>query len=139
LKIAGSASGSESGSICQRHGSADPDPDPHQNGMDPQHCRKHLYFQLNVKRGNSESCRCGDFAAILMFATFFASAFDVNEPLTVPSLGPIFVDLDPHGTALIWLSLIRIQIRTVLGMRIRTRSMEIDQNSRPRHVCLGVL
>jgi hypothetical protein len=30
--------GSESGSISQRHGSADPDPDPHQNVMDPQHC-----------------------------------------------------------------------------------------------------
>jgi hypothetical protein len=29
-----------SGSTCQRHGSADPDPepDPHQNVMDPQHC-----------------------------------------------------------------------------------------------------
>jgi hypothetical protein len=27
-----------SGSIRQRHGSADPDPDPHQNVMDPQHC-----------------------------------------------------------------------------------------------------
>jgi hypothetical protein len=27
-----------SGSIGQRHGSADPDPDPHQNAMDPQHC-----------------------------------------------------------------------------------------------------
>jgi hypothetical protein len=24
-------------SISQRHGSADPDPDPHQNVMDPQH------------------------------------------------------------------------------------------------------
>ncbi len=38
-KIAGSASGSgsESGSICQRHGSGDPDPDPHLNVMDPQH------------------------------------------------------------------------------------------------------
>jgi hypothetical protein len=33
-KIAGSES--ESGSISQRHGSADPD--PHQNVMDPQHC-----------------------------------------------------------------------------------------------------
>jgi hypothetical protein len=31
-KIAGS------GSISQRHGSADPDPDPPQNGMDPEHC-----------------------------------------------------------------------------------------------------
>jgi hypothetical protein len=26
------------GSIRRRHGSADPDPDPHQNAMDPQHC-----------------------------------------------------------------------------------------------------
>ncbi len=32
MKIAGS------GSIHQRHGSADPDPDPHQCVMDPQHC-----------------------------------------------------------------------------------------------------
>jgi hypothetical protein len=30
--------GSGSGSICQRHGSVDPD--PHQNVMDPQHCFK---------------------------------------------------------------------------------------------------
>jgi hypothetical protein len=36
-KIAGfgSASGSESGSIGQRYGSADPDPDPPQNVMNP--------------------------------------------------------------------------------------------------------
>ncbi len=34
-KIAGS--GSRSGSISQRHGSEDPDPDPPQNVMDPQH------------------------------------------------------------------------------------------------------
>jgi hypothetical protein len=33
-KIAGS------GSISQRHGSADADPDPPQNIMDPQHCSK---------------------------------------------------------------------------------------------------
>ncbi len=33
-KIAGS------GSISQRHGSEDPDPDPLQNVMDPQHCRQ---------------------------------------------------------------------------------------------------
>jgi hypothetical protein len=26
-----------SGSISQRHGSTDPDPDPHQNVMDPEH------------------------------------------------------------------------------------------------------
>jgi hypothetical protein len=36
-KIAGS--GSASGSISQRHGSADPD--PHQNVIDPEHCHKH--------------------------------------------------------------------------------------------------
>jgi hypothetical protein len=35
-KIAGPGSGS--GSISQRHGSADPDQDPHQNVMDPRHC-----------------------------------------------------------------------------------------------------
>jgi hypothetical protein len=37
-KIAGS------GSISQRHGTADPnpDPDPHQNVMDPEHCLKCL-------------------------------------------------------------------------------------------------
>ncbi len=29
--------GSRSGSICQRHGSADPDPDTHENVMDPEH------------------------------------------------------------------------------------------------------
>jgi hypothetical protein len=28
-----------SGSISQRHGSEDPDPDPHQNVMDPEHCQ----------------------------------------------------------------------------------------------------
>jgi hypothetical protein len=27
-----------SGTIWQRHGSADPHPDPHQNVMDPRHC-----------------------------------------------------------------------------------------------------
>jgi hypothetical protein len=35
-KIAGS------GSISQRHGSADPDPDPHQHVMDPEHCYQGL-------------------------------------------------------------------------------------------------
>jgi hypothetical protein len=37
-KIAGSGSGS--GSISQRHGSADPDLDPNQNFMDPKHFPK---------------------------------------------------------------------------------------------------
>jgi hypothetical protein len=37
MKIEGYRSESGSGSISQMHGSADPDPDPHQNVMDPQH------------------------------------------------------------------------------------------------------
>jgi hypothetical protein len=40
IEGSGSASGSESGSIRQRHGSADPD--PHQNVIDPQHCQTHV-------------------------------------------------------------------------------------------------
>ncbi len=37
----------ESGSISQRHRSADPDPDPHQNVMDPQHCKTHILDNFN--------------------------------------------------------------------------------------------
>jgi hypothetical protein len=47
-KIAGSGFGS----ISQRHGSGDPDPDPHQNVMDPEH-----YWKL---RPNPKSPRQGD-------------------------------------------------------------------------------
>jgi hypothetical protein len=43
-KTAGS--GSESGSISQRHGSEDPDPDPPQNVMDPQHWLKVSYKNI---------------------------------------------------------------------------------------------
>jgi hypothetical protein len=38
MKTAGS--GSESGSVSQRHESADPDPNPYQYVMDPQYCNK---------------------------------------------------------------------------------------------------
>ncbi len=31
-----------SGSISHRHGSADPDQDPHQNVMDPEHWLEHI-------------------------------------------------------------------------------------------------
>jgi len=34
------------GSISQRHGSADPDPDSHQNVMDPEHCKKDFQEKL---------------------------------------------------------------------------------------------
>ncbi len=47
MKIAGSASGS--GSIIQRHGSADKDPDPHQNVMDPEYCWKDLHTCRQIK------------------------------------------------------------------------------------------
>ncbi len=42
------------GSISQRHGSADPDPDPHQNVMDPEHwlhsnkISRYLKFLVNI-------------------------------------------------------------------------------------------
>jgi hypothetical protein len=51
MKIEGSASASGSGSISQRHGSADLD--PHQNVMDPQHCHKllNLYMKNILKEG----------------------------------------------------------------------------------------
>jgi hypothetical protein len=50
MKLEGSASGSASesgsGSISQRHGSADLDPHPdlHQSVMDPEHCLKKMVF-----------------------------------------------------------------------------------------------
>jgi hypothetical protein len=43
-KIAGS--GSESGSISQRYGSVDPDPDPHQNVMDPEHMALNIVKEI---------------------------------------------------------------------------------------------
>jgi hypothetical protein len=46
-KIAGS--GYASGSISQRHGSADPDPDPLQNVMDPQHWSEPTQKTFNHK------------------------------------------------------------------------------------------
>ncbi len=45
-----------SGFISQRHGSADPDPDPHQNVMDPQHWKQHAQdgtvLPLNISGTN---------------------------------------------------------------------------------------
>jgi hypothetical protein len=53
-KIAGS--GSESGSISQKHGSEDPDPDPPQNVMDREHwlrIRDPVPFCLRDELGNN--------------------------------------------------------------------------------------
>ncbi len=40
------------GSISQKHGSEDPDPDPPQNAMDPEHCLKLLEKPSALKREN---------------------------------------------------------------------------------------
>ncbi len=45
-KMAGSGSASGSKYISQRHGSADPDPDPPQNVMDPKHCIFHILYGI---------------------------------------------------------------------------------------------
>jgi hypothetical protein len=55
-KIAGS------GSISQRHGFADPDPDPPQNVMDPQHCCRHVQTSTDSCFPDTARCRsspCG--------------------------------------------------------------------------------
>jgi hypothetical protein len=44
--------GSGSGYISQRHGSADPDPDPLQNVMDPEQCIFHIFqavLQIKIR------------------------------------------------------------------------------------------
>jgi hypothetical protein len=63
MKIEGS--GSASGSICQRHGSADQDQDPHKKVMDPQHFFKGLCNEMNniLEGPNSQIsnlCICAD-------------------------------------------------------------------------------
>ncbi len=46
--------GSRSGCISHRHGSADPD--PNQNGMDPQHCLEHDYYWARISAGRGLRC-----------------------------------------------------------------------------------
>ncbi len=60
MKIA--RSGSESGSIIQRHGSEDPDPDlgPHQNVMDPQHWLKEIIIFKETLLESSAAICWGD-------------------------------------------------------------------------------
>jgi hypothetical protein len=81
MKIEGSesafGSGSESGSISQRHGSADPDPDPHQNVMDPQH---HGLWLSNMSHFRSSSylvldacCNCCCNAVVFCYIQLLAA------------------------------------------------------------------
>ncbi len=69
------------GSISQRHGSADPVPDPHQNVMDPQDCNI-LYHQGQVEYG---SC---------LLLVYLLLHF-LKIPLTIRSTVP--VRLSQHG------------------------------------------
>jgi hypothetical protein len=48
-------SGSASGSISQRHGSSNPDPYPHQNVMDLEHCS----FEGKTKKRIEKKYRTG--------------------------------------------------------------------------------
>jgi hypothetical protein len=68
-KIEGS--GSESGSISRRHGSADPDPDPDppQNVMDSQHCFLHLLGDLLQRTCKTETAETEPFTILSGSAT----------------------------------------------------------------------
>ncbi len=62
-KIAGSGYESGSGSISQRHGSADPDPDPHQNVMNPELWKKTINSENQTEingYGASHECHLTD-------------------------------------------------------------------------------
>jgi hypothetical protein len=72
LKIEGSVSGS----ISQRHGSADPD--PHQNVMDPQHWLLHLPGPPGVRHGRQVG-RIAVRPGLLVVSA--ATAFQAFQPL----------------------------------------------------------
>jgi hypothetical protein len=57
---------SGSGSISQRHVSADPD--PHQNVMDPQHCLHHMY-KVSTEQRTKSICQLVDKPANLSKST----------------------------------------------------------------------
>jgi hypothetical protein len=68
-----------SGYISQRHGSADPDPDPHQNVMDPKHWLLHLPGPPGVRHGRQVgriAVRPG-----LLVVSAAATAFQSFQPL----------------------------------------------------------
>jgi hypothetical protein len=84
MKIAGSGSGS----ISQRHGSADPDPDSHQNAMDSHHLNKLPVPPLNTLDFSTLRSKSPSWSLdvlhkglggniFLLFPTFFGSALPV--------------------------------------------------------------
>jgi hypothetical protein len=62
-KEVGCGVGSGFGSITQRYGSGDPEPDPNQNVKDPQHWIEHN-LQMNSHRSGPENCFTCNFSII---------------------------------------------------------------------------
>jgi hypothetical protein len=69
------------GSISQRHGSADPDPDPHQNVMDPQHflshgVKLHQIFEIRIPHLRSLCVsKCSKMFENILVISFMLQAF----------------------------------------------------------------
>jgi hypothetical protein len=74
-KIAGS--GSESGSISQRHGSADPD--PHQNVMDPEQCFQEYYLKWRVLEFFLGLLLHFGYQAVFLISKFLGLVVGLNE------------------------------------------------------------
>jgi len=64
---------SGSGSISQRHGSKDPDPDPPQNGMDPQH------WKIQKMVGYVLCITCRDCSLLLQYLRFLRRTYSANN------------------------------------------------------------
>jgi hypothetical protein len=60
--------GSGSESIGQRYGSGDPEPDPHQNVTDPQHCSELKGMSRDWNNRAQGQTRCGSETEWLIFA-----------------------------------------------------------------------
>ncbi len=90
MKMAGS--GSESGSISHRHGSTDPD--PHQNVLDPQHCRldckrlEYVCFGILYQNFGKyvQICnRCDDEVQLTIFEGVLINLFSAGIEVSAPS------------------------------------------------------
>jgi hypothetical protein len=77
-KIAVSGSASRSGSFSQRHGSADPDPDPHKNVMDPQHCLL-PNSSVSSSSGDSSTIWRGSLLSSSSLSSSLISTFTLQE------------------------------------------------------------
>ncbi len=73
-KIAGSGSESGSGSISQRHVSAYPDPDPHQNVMDLEH---RLGGWRELGQAKIVSCKAVNVFIYIVFSVYLLFSCDM--------------------------------------------------------------